>query len=507
MKKVVYLVILLTAGVLSACKKESKPPVTPPTDTVVVIPPTRFELTKDSIFLYAKESYLWNEAIPDSATFKPRKFTGSNELAALQKEVDAISQYKINPSTGKPFEYYAPQPGASKYSFIDDGSTSGGLGGAAGDFGFEPRYAFDDNLYIKYVYPNSPADNAGIKRGYKVVRLNGHTDFDPSVSANIDAIVDGFYSEDHIDITLEKPDGTNLDASFNTAEYTINPVLTYKVIPAGSKKVAYMVFNSFTSLANSKPKIDQAFNYFTANGATDLVVDLRYNGGGYTATAEYISDLIVPAAKSGTLMYTYFFNQSMQDGIFPLLNKNVFDNQLAPGDFKPENNRTLFDKEGSFNPSKVVFILTGGSASASELLINNLLPHMDVKIVGEPSYGKPVGFFAIPIDKYELYLAQFSTKNSQNKGEYYAGMVPGSSDFPGKETDDDVTKDFGNPEELSLAAALNYISTGDFVAVSNRTKKINTTRVLSLDQLRVLGLKTENPKRFKGMIRNEIKKH
>ena len=153
MKKYLYIIILLSTTFVTACKKETKKPTDPDYDPSLDIVPatgTVFEKIQDSVFLYAKEDYLWFDALPQYGKFKPRSFTGSNELGALQKEVDAISQYKINPATNKPYEYYAGAPGISKYSFIDDGSVSGELGGEGGDFGFQPRYGIDGNLYIKY---------------------------------------------------------------------------------------------------------------------------------------------------------------------------------------------------------------------------------------------------------------------------------------------------------------------------------------------------------------------
>ncbi|MCC8407471.1 hypothetical protein LJ707_00915 [Mucilaginibacter sp. UR6-1] len=507
MKRYFYASVLSLAVLMTACKKEKNTPDTDDDGSDTTTTPTTgtaLDRIKDSVFLYAQEDYLWNDQLPTYSKFNPRSFKGSNDLAALQNEVDALSQYAKN-SSGQVFEYNASSPGTSKYSFIDDGSTSGELGGqASGDFGFEPRYGADGGLYIKYVYPNSPAAAAGAKRGYKVTKLNGSTALTPT-NDNVEAIINAFYNKTTMTITLQKPDGSSINANLNTASYTINPVLTYKVFDAGSKKVGYMVFNSFTSPANATPKIDAAFTKFSEEGVTDLIIDLRYNGGGYVATSDYISNLIVPAAKSGSLMYTYYFNQSLQNNNFALINKKVFDGELEAGAFKPEQNQVKFSKKGSLAINKAVFIVTGSSASASELTINNLLPHLDVKIVGETSYGKPVGFFAIPINKYELYIPEFETRNSAGNANYYTGMKPGSSLYPGAEIDDDVAKDFGDATEGCTQAALSYITTGDFLSFSRtQSPRLNSTRVLTVQQVRDFGLKLDGP-HFKGMIYNKVK--
>ncbi|GAA4916613.1 S41 family peptidase [Mucilaginibacter defluvii] len=506
MKKYIYAAAFSVAILATACKKEKNTDTggddknTPPTTGSTI------DKVKDSVLLYAQEDYLWNDQLPTYDNFKPRSFTGSNDLEALQNEVDALSQYAKNPSTNRAFEYNPSNPGTSKYSFIDDGTTSGELGGqASGDFGFEPRYGADGGLYIKYVYANSPAGNAGVKRGYKVTRINNRTSWNPQSNSDIQFIVSSFYSSNNIKLGLQKPDGSTINIDINAASYTINPVLAYKVFTVGNKKIGYMVFNTFTSPANAQPKIDQAFTLFNSENVTDLIVDFRYNGGGYVATADYLCNLIVPAAKNNQVMYTYYFNKGLQDNKYTLINKSVFDNKLTAGSFKPENNQEKFSKKGSLNLGKVVFIVSGSSASASELTINTLLPHMDVKIVGETSYGKPVGFFAIPINKYELYIPEFETRNSAGKADYYAGMVPGSTNFPGVEADDDVAHDFGDADEQCTQRAISYITTGNYLSLAKQqTKRVNAVRMLSVDQTRDLGLKLERP-HFKGMVAERLK--
>jgi carboxyl-terminal processing protease len=506
MKKIFYFTLVLATGLLSACKKD-KPPGN--TDGGVLTGPTKtgstLDLIKDSVYLYAKETYLWYDAIPDYKTFQPRSITGSDDITALTNEVDQISQFKINPSTNQPYEYYAPDPGSAKYSFIDDGSVSTELGGTNGDFGLSVLYQETTDLRIKYVYAGSPADKAGIKRGYQVVKLNGRTTLDYDNGTNVNFVVNAVYGANPITMTLKKPDGTTVDVSLAVANYTINPVLTYKVFTLGDKKVGYLVFNTFTSPENAGPQLLKAFNAFTAANVTELVVDLRYNGGGYVSTAEYLDNLIVPTAKNGSQMYTYYYNDKLQADNHPLLSAIY---NIKKGDFLPTNpdNRILFTKNGSLNISRVFFIITGSTASASELTINNLRPEMDVKFIGRTSYGKPVGFFAIDINKYQLYVPQFETKNSANQGGYYSGMTPGSTDYPGKLDYDDVTKDFGDSTEVLLQHALNYISTGVYDVSGPKVQSLSKSKSMSDQQVTNMTLKLDERK-FKGMVGKKELRH
>jgi carboxyl-terminal processing protease len=503
MRKIFYLVILL-AVVVSSCKKSK----TPAPDDTPIGPSktgTTLDLIRDSIYLFAKEAYYWNDGLPSYATFKPRTFTGTDDISALQKEVDALSQYKINPNTGKPYEYYPASPGEAKYSFIDDGTVSSELNGVNGDFGFAPIYAAVNDLRVRYVYPNSPADLAGLKRGYQITSINGRTnlayDGNGGAGTNLNFVINAYANSSTITMVLKKPDNTSITATLTAATYTTNPVITHKVFDQGTgKKVGYIVFNSFTSMANAQPKLDEAFNDFNAQSITDLVVDLRYNGGGFVNTAEYLSNLIVPAAKSGTTMYTAFYNTDLQANKYPLLSTMY---NISPGDFLPANNQVKFSKKGSLNISRVFFIVTGSTASASELTINNLIPEMDVKLIGTTSYGKPVGFFGIDINKYQLYVPEFETKNSATKGGYYAGMTPGSTDYPGLEHIDDVTKDFGDPTELLLAYALNYVKTGTFTVAGQVIQSTaGKANVMSVDQSREAGIEMDGNK-FRGMVFNK----
>ncbi|MGI4022497.1 MAG: S41 family peptidase [Janthinobacterium lividum] len=465
-KYFVYLSIgLLVNAFFTSCKKDKSPiPFTAPASLG-----TALDRVKDSIYLYTQEDNLWYNSLPDYATFKPRTFTGTTEIEGLQKEVDALSQYGINPTTGKPYEYEAAYPGEAKYSFIDQGQTATSLGGTNGDYGFSPIYNTIADLRIRYVYPGSPADKAGLVRGYQIIKINNSTaiSYDGSTGSNYKAVNSALFSSTTISMTLQKPDNTTFDVTLNTANYTVNPVLKYKLLDLGnSKKLGYIVFNSFTTPDNAKAYLDAAFTSFTAGGITDLVVDLRYNGGGSVATAEYLSNLIVPAAKTNTVMYTSYYNDKLQNDKYPLLSKIY---RINAGDFKPANNQVKFAKAGSLNISRVFFIVSGNTASASELTINNLIPEMNVQLIGKTTYGKPVGFFAIPIGAYELYTPEFETKNSASAGGYYAGMTPGSATYPGVDASDDVTHDFGDVNEAMLARAISYTTKGTYAIATGLT--------------------------------------
>lgn len=476
-KKIIAQRILLCAliaviGFATSCKKSSNPGGE-----------NRADLTKDSIYLYAQQTYLWNTGMPTFAAFNPRQYGSNNAV---------IAAIKALPSTG----------GNDKYSFMDDGSVATQLSGVSGDYGFSANFDATNLLRVKLVYPGSPADAQGLKRGFLITRINGGGVLRSS-QVDINNINNSLFGTNpSISMTVLKPDGTSADVVINRTSYNLNPVLYTNTYTIGTKTVGYIVFNSFTT--NSATLLDAAFAKFAADGVTELVVDLRYNGGGSVATSEVFTNLIAPPSQNGKVMYTTYWTQTMQDEKATILQNQKFYDKGNDGVtrlysyfdyiYKPTpaaGNQEVFAKRGSLNGlTRVYFLVTDGTASASELLINNLKPVMDVKLIGKTTYGKPVGFFAIHIDKSDLYIPQFQTKNQLNQGDYFSGMTVD------KDVSDDLTKDFGDVSEKMLAQALYYSATGNFSALAkdNSLSSTSASRAL-IDQAN-----EQLDHEFKGMV-------
>ena len=445
---------------------------------------TRAELTKDSIYLYAQQTYYWNAGMPSYSSFNPRKYS-SNEAV--------LNAIKALPSTG----------GKDKYSFIDDGTVATELGGVGGDYGFSVNYDGSNLLRVKYVYAASPAAAAGLKRGYQITKVNGKTTIRSSQS-DIDNLNNGIFGDNPtISLTVVKPDGSSEDVTIQRKTYNINPILSSKTFNIGAKKVGYVAFNTFTT--NAVALLDPLFNQFATDGISELIVDLRYNGGGSVATAEALTNLIAPSAQNGKVMYTTYWTKTMQDGAATILQNQKFYAEGNDGkvrlysyydvSFKPTadaGNQEVFAKRGTLNGlTKVYFLVLGGTASASELLINNLKPVMDVKLIGKQTYGKPVGFFSLRIDKNDLYIPQFETKNQADEGGYFNGLAVN------KNIADDLTKDFGDPSEKLLAEALNYSATGNFTSYL-KDNALSSTSGSSRQSIDNANEKLDHE--FKGMI-------
>ena len=440
------------------------------------------------VFSAMKDIYLWNDALP--SVFDPRKYTtAENGLAYL-------SGLKISSETGQAID---------RYSFLDKiGNLSGEISGgtASGDYGFMVTAGYNSanqvSFFVTYVYSQSPAALAGIERSFEVVKINGSDAVHPDVdaqdylvtsSAGYVNMVNALFNSTTASFTFKKQDATTLDASLNVASYTINSVLFDAIYNVGSKKVGYMVFNQFLG-TSSQTELANSITKFATNGVQYLIVDLRYNGGGSVETCEKFCNLLAPQSANGKLMYSYKMNPELTD--YYVSNKYSL--------------TTTFAKTNSFQPTRIYFIVTGRTASASELLINNLRPYYsgNLFLVGQTTYGKPCGFWSTPIgytdtqtttkEGYDLYAVSFEMTNANNEGGYYSGMTPGTAKYPGIKTYDSYNLSWGDQNDASLAQALNHISTGAFkVSAQSKVKSVNVQPVSDIDR------------QFKGMI--DFRKH
>lgn len=436
--KILWQLLLVSVIIMISCKKSdtSAPNPTPST-------PTKEDLLRDSVYLYTKEVYLWQDVIPSYDQFKPRQYKGSTELESAEKVMTAIRNL---------------QP-LDRFSFVATREQSDGLQtGEDADFGFFIKAASIDVVapidsiywFVTYAYAQSSAGIAGVQRGWYISKIDGTPIGYDQNSVNILNNV-FFGTATSANFEFKKPDGIVFAVNLSKTGFTANSVLYKNVFEAAGKKVGYFVFNQFFGQP-SRTELAQLFTYFQSQNINDLVIDLRYNAGGSVETQDTLADLLAPVTANNQTMYKYIFNPTLQNNQHQLIR-----NKLGYGNiFTSTANTVKFEKAGNLNLSRIFVIVSGNSASASELLINNLKPYMDVKLIGDTTYGKPVGFFPIPVYNYDIYPISFKTVNSAGNADYYIGFVPD------KLVPDGVDKNWGNVDEPCLAAALKYITSGSF---------------------------------------------
>ncbi len=467
---------LLFLVVFNSCEKDDEYDVKP-------------VLTKEKqwtleIFSAMKAIYLWNDALPvalDTAQYD-----------TPEKALAYLSGLKINPETGQAID---------NYSFLDKiGKFSGEInqGIASGDYGFMVIPAYNSSnqvsFFVTYVYKNSPAGMAGVARTYEIVRINGSDMVHPEVtsdgylvpsSAGYTNLMNALFNSSTASFDFKKPDGSLLTTSLSVRSYAINSVLCDTIFNVGSRKVGYMVFNQFLG-ASAQTELTNTINTFQGSGVEDLIVDLRYNGGGSVETCEKFSNLIAPSTATGNKMFSYILNPALMQYYI----------------LKNESFTTYYTKNNTFQPTTIYFIVSGNTASAAELLINNLLPYYTGKLflIGQTTYGKPCGFWSTPIgytnnqttikEGYDLYAVSFEAVNANGEGGYYTGMTPGTSKYPGVLAYDSYWLNWGDLNDDCLAQAVNHISGGSFRTFSThlRVKSVQVKSAFTLDR------------QFKGMI-------
>jgi carboxyl-terminal processing protease len=417
MRMNVTLMGLMLAVFFISCKKDndSNGPGNPPN-------PATSKL-KDSVKLYAEDIYLWYKNIP--ANFNAQQYDDPNEI------MEAIRPYGTETGFSDPVD---------RWSFaVTKAEWDGVSSGISGDFGMGVFFLTNSDLRVSYVERESPAGKAGIRRSWRIKSINGSTNITPS---NANTIVAAVYQSASTSFVFTKPSGEDVNITLNAATYKEHPIFLDSVYNIGGKKTGYLVFNSFlgdtTEIYNEFTRV---FNRFSSAGVQDVVIDLRYNGGGYVSVQNALANWLVPAAGNGGVMEVQQFNDK----------------------YTTFNETIKFQKKGSLNLNRLFVIVSQNTASASELLINSLKPYMNVQLVGPSNtHGKPVGFFPIPVGDWYIFPVSFRTVNKNGEGNYFNGIALN------KQVGDGLDKEWGDITESSFATALKFINSGSYARTGVR---------------------------------------
>ncbi|RZK78354.1 MAG: hypothetical protein EOO92_11280, partial [Pedobacter sp.] len=392
--------MLLIAASFAACKKNKvePPAVEPPvaeSNTKQTATTNRTELTNDSIFLYAKEIYFWNEKLPSYDSYEPRKYNISgNALANYQNNL-----FNLVKASGS--EDFNAEANSLRYSYISDVTTNNptptaavpnelasvDLEGNGNDIGIYAIKAIANlnstteyKLYISAVSENGPAAKNGLTRGAYITKINGTpvgTIVGGSIAPAEVTLINSTIYGNPTSIQLEgfKTDGNAYNVTLTKTSYKSSPIYKSNVLTAGTRKIGYLSYARFSNSTNSVAALTAVFADFATKGVTDLVVDLRYNGGGYVSTAEYLINLIAPNTATGT-MYIEHFNNKLKNrkttdpSILtnqPLLDAN---DKLQYGsggkvityadiDYSVAANTNVFSKKGNLGSvTNIVFIVS-----------------------------------------------------------------------------------------------------------------------------------------------------
>ncbi|WP_258042920.1 S41 family peptidase [Sphingomonas sp. NBWT7] len=377
-----------------------------------------------------REWYLFPETLPTS--FDPGGAT------TLQAYVDTLTATARAQSKDRFFTYVTSI--AEENAYYSSGSSAG----------YGVRLAVDaaaQRLFVSEAFEGAPALAAGIDRGTEILAIGTSAGDLRTVASLIQAggsaLTDAFGPPDAgvaRVFRVRAPDGTQSDVTVAQRDYALLPVSSrygIRIIEDGGRRVGYVNLRTFISTADQA--LRDGFAQFRAAGVTEVIVDLRYNGGGLVATAELFGDLL-GGGRSTNDVFSYTT-------------------------FRPEKaaeNRTDFftPQPQSIAATRIAFIGTGASASASELVINAFTPylHTNAALIGTNTYGKPVGQIARDLAACDdrLRLVAFATQNAARQGAYYTGLAPVVEATC--QASDDLAYPLGDVREASVRQALDFLA-------------------------------------------------
>ena len=376
-----------------------------------------------------REWYLFPETLP--ANLDPAGYS------TLEDYVDALTANARSQGKDRFFTYVTSR--SAEDAFNNQGASAG----------FGIRLGLDSaasRVFIIESFEGAPALAAGLDRGTEILAI-GTSSANLQTVASLLASGGGAALTDALgpntvgttrvlrvrdasgtrDVTLSK---TNFDLA------PVSPRFGAQIIDDNGHRVGYVNLRTFIRTADDQ--LSAAFASFRAQGITEIIVDLRYNGGGLIDTADHFGDLLGGNRASTDVFETMAFRPE-----------------------KSSYNTTHFfqAQPQSVSPTRIAFIGTGGTASASELVINGMVPflHANAALIGTNTYGKPVGQIAIDQQECDdrFRIIAFSLQNAAHNGDYFNGLA--NTVEASCRASDDIGHQMGDPAEASTRQALDFI--------------------------------------------------
>jgi hypothetical protein len=406
------LILLLIAVAASACTSDSGGGV--PVSSCSV------DGQKQFVVDAMREWYFWNNLLPADVDI--------SQFATPDDVLDFLTTFSPDDGTGQPIDRFSFINSAqADQAFFGEGKFEG--------FGFSSQFLAADDLRLTRVFLDSPGYRAGLRRGQRILELDGRTIAEIEAAEGVGAVL-GLPT---LEFTMREPDNSEFTVSITKEIVTIDPVPQHRIIDAGGgRNVGYIELASFISTANAQ--LDSAFAQFNAAGVNEVIIDLRYNGGGLVSTANLLGN---------------FFGGDVAENL--IFSKTVFNELRAP----TNNTTTFFNRLGnSVSLSRLVVIASDRTASASELVINGMDPHVEVTIVGANTFGKPVGQVGLDFCEQILRPTAFQTTNANDFGDYFDGLPVDCA------AADALDVAVGSDTDPNMVAALGFLDTGACLAAS-----------------------------------------
>ncbi len=353
--------------------------------------------------------------------------------ATVESYIDALTAPARAQSKDRYFTYLTSI--AEENAYYNSGETAG--------FGFRLGYDYSGGrVFVIEAFEGTPALASGLDRGTELVQIGSQSVNSLMVSGGPAAVIQAM-GPDTVGtaraFVVRDLSGVQRTVNLTKVDFEIDPVSDRygaKVITDGGRRVGYLNLRNF--IGPAEPNLRAAFAQFKAQGVTELIVDLRYNGGGLISIAELFGDLMGGGHAGQVFDYITFRDSKASE------------NESYAFQTQPE----------TIQPTKVAFIGTGSTASASELVINGMVPYLgaNMALIGSNTYGKPVG--QVALDKPEcddrLRAIALKTENANHQGEYFTGLA--STVGKTCRASDDIGHQLGDPNEAMVRVALDFLA-------------------------------------------------
>ncbi|MEM7666400.1 MAG: S41 family peptidase [Pseudomonadota bacterium] len=329
--------------------------------------------------------------------------------------------------------------------------------GSSAGFGIRLSYdTVNDRVFVLEAYENAPGLNAGIDRGTELLGIGTTSANLQTVSslmgsggpqAVVNALGPSTAGTARV-IRFAQVDGTVVEISITKTNFALDPISNRYgalILNDGGKSVGYLNLRTFI-VSDAANQLREAFQLFGSQGVTELILDLRYNGGGLVSVADTMGDLMGQGRVG-----------------------QVWSETVLRASKSSENSTELFESEvNAIQPTRIAVIGTRSTASASELVTNSMIPYVGsgMALVGSDTSGKPVGQFGFDLDECDLRIraVTFQTINADGNGDYFTGLA---SVMPNTcRANDDISIPFGDPREASIATALDFLAGRSCSAIS-----------------------------------------
>lgn len=304
--------------------------------------------------------------------------------------------------------------------------------------------------FIEYVHNGSPAEEAGLKRGDMVYRIDGQTMTDENYT--------DLLNRDKFDITLATINTDNSitelspTISIEAIEMSMDPIIASSITDTLGHKIGYLAYSSF--LASYEEALVDTLKQIKEKGITDMILDLRYNGGGSVGTAALLGDILVPSGNEGNTFIQTVYNELLTQAFEEEQN-------MTPDSFKIK----FEPHETKLDLNTLYVLTTASTASASEMIIYGLEPYMNVVQIGETTHGKYYGSSTFHDEEgnhnWAIQPIILKSINANNNINYSEGLPPDHQLedifylFPSYE--------LGNPDEVFMAKAISVITGEPFI--------------------------------------------